>query len=96
MAMRPDRKHMTLTLPVDVIDRLKREATERRTLPSVVARALLSHGLDTLDATEADGHAAVADLVDHEAAAESERRSKAGKKGMATRWSTGADGADIK
>lgn len=86
MAMNPDRDHMTLTLPTVLILRLREMARERNTTPAVLLRALLPTLLDRLDDKEHPDSALFGELVVAETAAEKERRSKAGKKGMATRW----------
>lgn len=86
MAMNPDRDHMTLTLPTVLILRLREMARERNTTPAVMLRALLPTLLDRLEDEKNPDNALFGDLIVAETTAESERRSKAGKKGMATRW----------
>lgn len=92
MALSPDRKHMTLTLPVDLADRLKKMAVARGTQPSVLLRALIPTVLDRLDDSFADDHDLFTGFVSGEILAESERRSKAGKKGMDSRWGKTKEG----
>lgn len=91
MALSPDRKHMTLTLPVDLADRLKKMAVARDTQPSVLLRALIPTVLDRLDDSFADDHDLFTGFVGGEILAESERRARAGKKGMDSRWGAEKD-----
>lgn len=89
MALSPGRTHLTLTLPTPLVERLRTMATARGTQPSVLLRAVIPTCLDRLDDSLADDHDLFNGFVSGEILAESERRVRAGKKGMASRWGTG-------